>query len=352
MLYSATLDSHREASLAELDELRADLGRRIVGAEGWIKLLRRFVSASAYSSSTRVEGFVTGVGRAMEIVDRSAPTDRNEEALASYLRAMRHVGLLATDPLFEWSTRLILDLHFDTCSFQDEIHPGRLREGPIFVKSDAGEVVFTGPDAEALPALVDEFSAGLRADETSHPVIKAALAHLNLISIHPFEDGNGRVSRVLQSLVLARTGETAPEFGSIEEYVAEHTADYYAALQEVQGGGLTPDRSPLPWIDFCIEAHRAQAVSRIALVESAAQRWDRLERAVAERGWPDRLVVALEQALAGSTRRSTYMDEVDVSEPTASNDLRRLVDAGLLDIQGGGRSQRYVAAPPLRRLVD
>ena len=104
------------------------------------------------------------------------------------------------------------------------------------------------------------------------------MAHLHLISVHPFRDGNGRVSRIVQSLVLAREGLVSPEFGSVEEYLAENTLAYYAALQEAHGPRYEPGSSDASgWVDFCVEAHLAQARRRLAQIHEAGARWDRIE---------------------------------------------------------------------------
>ncbi len=86
-------------------------------------------------------------------------------------------------------------------------------------------------------------------------------------------------------------------------------------------------------------------------MEEAASRWARLEDLVASRNWPDRLAIALEQALIGGADRSTYAAEAEISAATASADLRRLTDAGLVDVEGRGRSVRYLPAERLGREV-
>ncbi|HEX7292016.1 MAG TPA: hypothetical protein VF250_12895 [Conexibacter sp.] len=152
--------------------------------------------------------------------------------------------------------------------------------------------------------------------------------------------------------MLARDGIVSPEFASIEEYLSTHTADYYEALRRVQGRGVyDPTRDARSWVMFCVDAHLEQARQRLAQIEQAGERWGRLERLVEERGWPDRLVIALEQALIGGTDRSRYVAEADVAAVTATGDLRRLLDAGLLVSRGGGRSTRYVPSDALRAAV-
>jgi Fic family protein len=185
-------------------------------------------------------------------------------------------------------------------------------------------------------------------DPDVHVVIRAAMAHLHVVSVHPFHDGNGRISRIIQSLALAREGLMSPEFGSIEEYLAAHTAGYYEALNAAHGPTYQPDRDVSGWIAFCVDAHLAQARQRLSQIKEAAARWAHLEQQVESRGWPDRLVIALEQALMGGTDRSSYAAEAGVSPATASADFRRLLDAGLVEQRGRGRSVRYLANDGLR----
>lgn len=188
-------------------------------------------------------------------------------------------------------------------------------------------------------------------DRDSHVVVRAAMAHLHTVSVHPFRDGNGRISRIVQSLVLARDGLLSPEFSSTEEYLAERTSEYYTALQDVQGGSYQPERDASEWVRFCVRAHLAQAGRRLAQVAAAGERWARLETLVEERGWPDRIVIALEQSLHDGTDRASYGQEADVSTATASTDLRRLLDAGLITAKGRGRVVRYYATETLKQHV-
>lgn len=340
------------SKLSELKQLRATLETKASRPIRWIWALRRQVRAASIGSSTSIEGFSVSLDEAVELTERRAAEvedHENRQAVACYARAMDHVGTMAVDPGFQWTDRVILDLHFDACYFQRDKDPGLWRKGPIGVTAPDGSLEFRGPDAEDVPSLMAEVVAWLRQGEPrTDNVVRAAMAHLNLTSVHPFRDGNGRISRIVQSLVLALDGARSPEFFSIEEYLGTHTQDYYAALRAVQAGGYHPERDATPWVEFCVTAHIAQAKQRLAQIEQAAERWSKLEALVEDRGWPDRLVIALEQGLAGRTDRTRYGREADVSSVTASNDLRRLVDADLLQQQGRGPSTKYEAADRLR----
>jgi hypothetical protein len=131
-------------------------------------------------------------------------------------------------------------------------------------------------------------------------------------------------------------------------HLGDHTADYYAALREVQGGSYQPHRDTTEWVSFCVEAHTAQARQRLAQIDEAARRWGYLERLVGERGWPERFAIALEQSLVGGSDRSKYSGEAAISPASASGDFRRLLDSRLIEQTGRGRSIRYWASERLR----
>ncbi len=337
--------------LAELDELRKRLGDQAGIAGPWLGGLRRQVRASSAASSISIEGFHVPEDEATRLVAGEGtpdPDDENRMALTCYARAMDHIGVMAADPVFRWLDRVILDLHFDTCYFQRDKSPGLWRTGPIGVTGGNGHLVYEGPDANDVPGLMAELVDWLEEGDLGAPaVVRAAMAHLNLVSIHPFRDGNGRISRIVQSLVLAREGLLSPEFSSIEEYLGVHTSAYYAALQ-ARGDHYQPDRDASPWVQFCVEAHLEQARRWLEQLAEAGKRWSFLEELVQRRSWPDRLVIALEQSLFQGVDRASYVAEADVSAPTASNDFRRLLDAGLVVQQGKGRITRYVASESLR----
>lgn len=342
-----------QVQLGELDRLRDQLGHEVGRAEPWIGALRRQVRASSVEGSTSIEGFSVGPGEALALVNRDQqqldPDDENRQAVACYARAMDHVGVMAADPSFAWSDRVILDLHFDACSFQRGESPGRWRTGAVGVTGSDGRIRYQAPDADEVPGLLAEVVEWLQnGDRDAHTVVRAAMAHLHVVSVHPFRDGNGRISRIVQSLVLAQEGLMSPEFGSIEEYLGEHTTDYYTALNEAHGPTYQPELDASNWVAFCVKAHLVQARQRLAQIKDAAARWTQLEKLVESRSWPDRLVNALEQSLMGSSDRTSYTAEADISPATASADFRRLVDAGLVEQEGRGRNVRYRASQSLR----
>jgi Fic family protein len=187
-------------------------------------------------------------------------------------------------------------------------------------------------------------------EEISRPsdlprVIQAAMAHLNLAMIHPFSDGNGRMARCLQTLVLARAGVLAPIFSSIEEYLGRNTRAYYDVLAAVGHGAWHPERDSRPWIRFCLTAHFRQAVTLARRTREIQKLCDELEVVVRRVRLPERSVLALADAALGyKVRNPTYRRAADVTDTAASRDLLALVKAGLLEPKGEKRGRFYTAS--------
>ncbi len=339
--------------LTELDELRKRLGDQAGVAGPWLGSLRRQWRASTAESSIEIEGFRVPPDETIAVASGDEPQDPHDDdrmALACYAHAMNHVGAMSDDPTFRWVNRVVLDLHFDACSFQKDRDPGRYRRGGVEVTNPGGGLpAYVGPSHDEVPKLMTEVVEWLdRGDLDAHVAVRAAMAHLHVVSVHPFRDGNGRISRIVQSLVLACEGLLAPEFVSIEEYLARNTDAYYATLQQVQGGTYQPERDAAPWVRLCVQAHIDQAHRRLGQIAEAGTRWSFLEELVERQHWPDRFVIALEQSLFQGVGRASYTAEADVSPPTASSDFRRLLDTGLVVQRGRGRTTRYVASERLR----
>jgi Fic family protein len=342
--------------LDELDVLRRYLAQHLGdSAEPWTGALRRLAAAEATVGSTSIEGYGASLEDTVEILAGRHPAGTSEETqriISAYSQAMDRVTVLAEDRNLQWSAQTMLDLHFLVCHPQPPASPGRLRDGPVIVTRGPGRDPYRPPASGEVRGLMDQVASWLGAGDLGrHPVVRAAMAHLNLVSIHPFRDGNGRLARVVQSLVLAKEGLLRPELVSIEPYLGRHTREYYAVLEEVQGLAFDPTRDASAWVEFCIEAHVSEATERRRWLEIAYARHDFCEKLARDQIYPERLVIALDQALLGlPLTNADYRREADIAGPTATQDLQRLRRDGWLDQEGGGRSVRYVAAPKLKEL--
>jgi Fic family protein len=233
--------------------------------------------------------------------------------------------------------------------------PGLFRPGSVFVWSTvAEEVVYEGPDFELVPALLQELVDDLNADHSdTPPIVRAGMAHLNLVMIHPFRDGNGRMARALQTLVLARDLILAPEFSSIEEYLGRSTPAYYEVLGEVGGGSWLPQRDARPWVRFVLLAHHRQALTSARRIRETQRLWDAIDHLAQERGIDERNLGTLYNSAIGfKIRRSEHIAYADVSERVGTADLKRLSDMNLLVPVGERRGRYYLAGDELKALRD
>jgi len=231
--------------------------------------------------------------------------------------------------------------------------PGRIRPGPIYVTNTAtGKTEYEGPSAEIVSSLVDELIACLNAKSDLPVIVRAAMAHLNLAMIHPFRDGNGRMARALQTMVLSRDGILSPVFSSIEEYVGRNSQDYYNVLREVGQGHWRPERDPLPWVRFCLVAHYRQARTLLRRLSEMSRMWAEIEVEIKRRKMPERMIYAVADAALGlQVRNPTYRKQADITNQVAKLDLKRLVDTGLLAPKGERRGRYYTAEELVRQIA-
>lgn len=238
------------AVLDQVNGLRAALQRQLYEPRRWAGSLRRLLSATAIQASNSIEGFRAELDDVAAVADREEPLDADLETqfvLIGYREAMTYVLQLSREPRIEYSEQLIKSLHFMMTSYDLSNRPGLWRSGSIFVsKEQTGEIVYEAPPFELLDDLMAGLVEDLNEPRDVPPMVRAAMAHLNLVMIHPFRDGNGRMARCLQTLILAAEGVLAPQFCSIEEYLGNNTPAYYQVLAEVGGGSWHPEETRGP----------------------------------------------------------------------------------------------------------
>src|ERR1700730_5357291 len=350
MLFKVPDLDHQELRvLSTVDALKRDLKYATTEPRRWTGWLRRNAFARAVRGSNSIEGYNVTLEDAIAAVEGEepiAPRDEAWMAVAGYRMALTFVLQKAEDPYFKYSEEVLKSLHFMMVGFDLTKHPGRWRPGPIFVRDETTrEQVYEAPRAELMQPLVAELVQEMNASESTHAIISAAMAHLNLVMIHPFADGNGRMARGLQTLVLARSGTISPHFSSIEEYLGSNTLEYSAVLGEVGAGSWHPEREARPWIRFCLRAHYHQALTVLRRSREIKRLWDALEELLSKQGFPDRMILALADAAVGlKVRNTSYRAAAELKEVVASRDLKVLVEAGLLRKQGENRGRFYVAS--------
>ncbi|GGK00493.1 hypothetical protein GCM10010123_33000 [Pilimelia anulata] len=355
MLFAApTLVPDDLRVVAEIDELRRELRLHLHEPRRWKGQLRRNLKARAVRGSNSIEGYDVSLDDALAVLEDEEPIDADHRTtleIVGYRNALTYIQQLADDPSFACDESLIRSLHFMMLGHDLSKSPGRYRPGQIFVRDDERDVtVYEGPAADDVPGLMRELVLALdQAPEDCPVFVRAAMAHLNLVMIHPFRGGNGRMARALQTLVLARERILAPEFSSIEEWLGRNTQAYYAVLADVGAGVWSPARDTTAWVRFNLMAHHMQAQTVLRRVDEAARIWIELETVVRAERLPERSIHALYPATLGlKVRRPVYEKDAEIEVGTANRDMRMMVAAGLLQARGETRGRYYVGASGLR----
>jgi Fic family protein len=362
MIFQAPSISEKETEvLGRIDEVRTKLNYALKTPKRWTGFLRRNLTARAVQGSNSIEGYNVTFEDAVAAIEGEEPMDAAPEpwaAVVGYRNALTYVMQLSDDIHFNLNEEMIRALHNLMLLHDPAKYPGRWRPGSIYVRREpSGEMVYEGPDAEDVPKLMREFVELNRStqDTSMHAIVRGAMAHLNLVMIHPFSDGNGRMGRAVQTLVLARADILTPPFCSIEEWLGTkgNTQAYYDVLGHVGAGSWHPERDARPWIRFCLNAHLQQALTVSRRVKEADKLWSELENELARKKLDDRMMPVLYDAAIGIRVRSArYRLAAEVSNQVAARDLRILVREGLLEPRGEKRGRSYSASATLKAIYQ
>ncbi|MBV9025262.1 MAG: Fic family protein [Streptomycetaceae bacterium] len=357
MLYGMPrLDSRDCQVLEQVDAMRDQLRHAVQQVPlRWTLDLRKALTASAIAASNTIEGYQVDAKDVADLMDGECEVDASEEnktETLAYRQAMTYIQSLHDVADFRYSKELLNSLHW---MLQGHHHPlktaGQWRKTAIRLMASGDELAtdYEGPDQELVPGLMSELVAWLNeGDLDQHVLLRAAMAHLNLVKIHPWSDGNGRMSRLLQTLVIARSGVLAPEFSSIEEWLGMpgNIWEYYKALREVDGPHWSSKRDTLPWIKFNLLASHQQAQRVQCRVNRSNQCWVQLMETAEADGVMERQVTALhEVAMTGRVRRSRYEKAEGINTQQATQDMQALTKAGLLTAVWQAKGRYYVPGP-------
>ena len=249
---------------------------------------------------------------------------------------------LTAERLFDWHAALFptgrSGMHRITVAAwrPAETGPMQVVSGPIGYE----KVHYEAPEAFRLDVEMTKFLSWLEADLKLDPVLKAGIAHLWFVTIHPFEDGNGRIARAIADMALARADGTSNRFYSMSRQLEKDRKEYYAQLERQQKGSLDIT-SWLSWFLTCLSHAIDNAEDTLSTVLFKAALWNRINQAsVNER---QRLVInRLFDNFKGHMTTSKYAKIAKCSSDTALRDIRELVARHvLIQNPGGGRSTSY-----------
>jgi Fic family protein len=332
------------AILSEIDEFKGAWRALGTLAPERLNALRRVATIESIGSSTRIEGSKLTdreVEKLLALLEIKSFASRDEQEVAGYAEVMETIFRAWTDiPITENHIR---QLHRDLLRYseKDERHRGEYKTLPNHVGAfdETGKmigIVFETASPFDTPRRMAELVAWLnevRELKRLHPLLIVAIFTVVFLEIHPFQDGNGRLSRILTTLLLLQAGYVYVPYSSLESVIEQSKEGYYLALRQTQGTILTDAPNWQPWLMFFLRALQQQ-VRRLAF---------KVER--------EKIVLATMSELAiaildhardhGRVTMGTMVKVTGASRNTLKEHFRNLVEKNLIRQHGGGRSTWY-----------
>jgi Fic family protein len=275
------------------------------------------------------------------------PADRNVEGVVEMMldATRKYDQPLTEERLFGWHASLFPTgrsgmRRIKVGAWRDDSHPLQVVSGPVGHE----RVHFEAPTAarveRGMAGFLDWFNGGLEVD----PVLKAGIAHLWFVTIHPFDDGNGRIARAIADLCLARSERSSQRFYSMSAQILQDSNDYYDMLEQTQSAETDITRW-LTWFLECLGRAIEGADDLLASVLAKARFWEGLgESRVNDR---QRLILnKLLDGFEGKLTSSKWAKLTKSSQDTAQRDITDLVQRRILVRSAeGGRSTSYDLVP-------
>ena len=304
--------------------------------------LKRSIVVTSTGASTRIEGsHLTDkeVEKLLRGIRVNKLTDRDSQEVAGYAEVLKTVFDSYKDIPF--SEGVILQFHSQLLKYseKDKQRRGKYKSAPnkvVAFDQKGGETVLFNPtDPHLTPSemreLIEWTRAELRNNEF-HPIIVIASFIVEFLAIHPFHDGNGRLSRILTNLLLAKAGYSYIPYASLEKIIEDHKTEYYIALRSVQKDGKSPQAEMVRWLHFFVDVMARQIDVLKGFLQSSST--DSLLSPNQQR-----TLTLFEQHEEISTK--LVSEHLEIPSVTAKQILNRLLDLKLVKRIGAGRTTRY-----------
>lgn len=309
-----------------------------------LSTLRHAAIIESIASSTRIEGSTLSnedVKRLLSGLSTKSFASRDEQEVLGYSEALNLI-LSTPDaiPLTEASIRSLHELML-TQSMKDRWHAGQYKTAPnsVIARDAFGQqvgVIFQPSSPADTPMHMHELLEWMELERKKgelHPLLMIGVFVVVFLEIHPFQDGNGRLSRLLTNLLLFQNGYTYVAYSSLESIVEESKREYYLSLRETQATIRGDRPNWTPWLHYFLRALHRQ-VTRLEF------KLARTPVISGESGTvPEQVLSYL--LTTGIASIGDMQDALDVNRNTLKSHLRRMVHDGKIELTGAGRSSRY-----------
>ncbi len=272
--------------------------------------------------------------------------DRSVEGVVEMMvdATQRFEAPLTKERLFDWHAHLFPQVRRTTDKFRvgawrdDSQGAMQVISGPI----GRPKVHYVAPAANRLDAEMERFLGWFESNEQQDPLLKTAIAHLWFVTIHPFEDGNGRIARAIAEMCLARSDGSAQRFYSMSSQILEERKSYYEILEKTQSGSLDITEW-LKWFLECLDRaieHSNEITSGALAKEFFWQDLNKKNVSLNQR--QKKVLNKLLGDFEGKLTREKWMKLTKASSRTALRDINELIELGILEQEeAGGRSTSY-----------
>lgn len=331
--------------ISQIDEFKGAWRALGTLAPERLSALRKVATIESIGSSTRIEGSKLSdkdVERLLSNLEIKAFSSRDEQEVAGYAKVMETV--FSSWEHIPMTQNHIQQVHKDllTYSEKDEWHRGKYKSNPNSVATfdENGNqigIVFETATPFDTPRLMSELTQWLQQEREVaqvHPLLITALFTVVFLEVHPFQDGNGRLSRVLTTLLLLQAGYAYVPYSSLESIIEQNKEGYYLALRQTQGTIRSDSPDWQPWIMFFLQSLHKQVLSLSQKVER--------EKIVLS-AMPELSLIIIEHARQhGRVSIGEIAALTGKSKNTLKVHFRALVEKGFIAQKGGGRASWYI----------
>lgn len=326
-----------------IDELK---GRWVGGAQlnpQALNRLKQFVLVTSTGASTRIEGSQLSdkeVEKFMKGLAIQRFSDRDKQEVQGYYELLANVFNSWEE--LHFSESLTKSFHQELLKYveKDQLHRGEYKkqENKVIMIDKAGQsvgVLFDTTPAYLTPKEMQElieWTNGARQNQIHHPLLVIAGFLIQFLQIHPFQDGNGRLSRILTNLLLLQAGYVYMPYVSHEKLIEDNKPDYYMALRQSQKTFKTDKTTIMPWLEFFLEMVYRQTKMAVELLST-----ENIEKLLS----PTQLKAWEYLQKRSEVTPKELSEKLKIPRPTINQVLSKLIDLKKIERLGQGRSTRY-----------
>lgn len=325
--------------LAQIHEQKGQQNLFIEAHKDALTELLEIAKIQSTEASNRIEGIITTDDRLKKIVrNKTAPRNRNEREIAGYRDVLATIH--ENYDFIPVRPNMILQLHRDLYKFNNPGFGGNYKNSDNIIAEelpDGTKLVRFQPvpaweTPEAIETLCNTFNDAIN-DPDMDPLLLMPIFILDFLCIHPFNDGNGRMSRLLTLLILYRSGYIVGKYVSLEKLIADNKESYYDALQDSDAGWHEEENDYLPFARYMLGV----------IIAAYKDFSDRVEILITKGlSKPERVREILRSSIRKLTKAEIMAQCPDIGERTVERALASLQESGEIIKIGGGRYTSYI----------